>query len=154
MIQTYYEKKAWNNNRGYKELGLLLILFFIWPFGAWLYSLYNANKKSSYVIFFMFSLLLCWHMAPNVDTSSYTDFFGILERFNNSYITTTDIKAEIEAYISMDKNAPKELYENIVIWFVKSFTNNYHFYFLICAIPVAYCQSLQRNLFDRGEALS
>lgn len=150
MIQTYYPKHPWNNNRGYKDVGSLLVLFFIWPFGAWLYSLYNANKKSSYVIFFLFSLLFCWHMAPNGESAYYTDFFGILERFENSFISASDIKANIEAYISMDDNAPKELYENIVIWFVKSFTNNYHFYFLTCAIPVAFCQlnSLKRITQD------
>lgn len=150
MIQTYFKNRPWDNNRGYKELGPLLILFFVWPFGAWLYSLYNANKKSSYVIFFLFSLLLCWHMAPNGDSGNYTDFSGILERFTDSFITTADIKAEIQAYISMDDNAPKELYEDIVIWFVKRFTNNYHFYFLLCAIPVAFCQlkSLKRITQD------
>lgn len=150
MIQTYFKNRPWDNNRGYKELGPLLILFFVWPFGAWLYSLYNANKKSSYVIFFLFSLLLCWHMAPNGGFGNYTDFLGILERFTDSFITTADIKAEIQAYISMDDNAPKELYEDIIIWFVKSFTNNYHFYFLLCAIPVAICQlkSLKRITQD------
>ena len=148
MIQTYYPKHPWNNNRGYKEFGPLLLLFLIWPFGAWLYSLYNANKKSSYVIFFMFSLLLCWHMSPN--SGEYDDFIGILERFNDSFFTTIDIKHQINLYFSMDENAPKELYENILIWLVKGFTNNYHFYFLLCAIPVAYCQlkSLKRITQD------
>ena len=148
MIQTYYEKHPWNNNRGYKKLGLLLILFFIWPFGTWLYSLFNANKKSSYTIFFFFSLLLCWHMSPN--SGEYDDFIGILERFNESYFTSIDIRHQINLYFSMDDNAPKELYENILIWFIKGFTNNYHFYFLLCAIPVAYCQlkSLKRITQD------
>lgn len=150
MIQTYYPKCCWNNNRGYKEFGSLLILFLIWPFGAWLYSLYNANRRSSYLIFFMFSLLLCWHMAPTEYTDFYDDFLGILARFNEYYFTDADIKHQINLYSSMDDNAPKELYENIMIWFVKSFTNNYHFYFLLCAIPVAYCQlkSLKRITQD------
>ncbi|MBQ2451513.1 MAG: EpsG family protein [Lachnospiraceae bacterium] len=148
MIQTYSAKHPWNNNRGYKELGPLLILFLIWPFGAWLYSLYNANKKSSYVIFFMFSLLLCWHMTPY--SGEYDDYIGILERFNYNYFTTHDIKTQINAYFAMDDDAPKELYENIMIWFIKGFTNNSHFYFLFCAIPVAYCQlkSLKRITQD------
>lgn len=140
MVQTYFDKDSWNKNRGYKELGSLLILFFIWPFGAWMYSLYNANKKSSYVIFFMFSLLLCWHMAPTGFTDYYDDFLGILQRFEESRFTNIEIKQQIELYLSMDDNAPKEIYENILIWFTKSFTDNYHFYFLLCAIPVAFCQ--------------
>ena len=148
MIQTYYPKHPWNNNRGYKDVGSLLVLFFIWPFGAWLYSLYNANKKSSYVIFFLFSLLMCWHMSPN--SGEYDDFIGILKRFQESYFTSTELSHQINQYFSMDDNAPKELYENIVIWFVKNFTNNYHFYFLLCAVPVAFCQlkSLKRITQD------
>ncbi len=150
MIQTYYAKNPWNRNRGYKDLGSLLIMFFIWPFGAWLYALYNANKKSSYVIFFLFSLLLCWHMSPTGYTDFYDDFIGILERFQERVFTNLDISHQIHQYFSMDDNAPKELYENIMIWFVKGFTNNYHFYFLLCAIPVAYCQlkSLKRITQD------
>lgn len=150
MIQTYYPKYSWNNNRGYSDILPLLLLFFIWPFGAWLYSLYNANKKSSYVIFFMFSLLLCWHMTPTGYSDFYDDFIGILERFNTKSFTMLDIKTQIDAYFSMDEYAPKELYENIMIWFVKSFTDNYHFYFLLSAIPVAFCQlkSLKRITQD------
>lgn len=150
MIQTYYKSSSWSKNRGDKNLSPLLLLFILWPFGAWLYSLYDANKKASYAIFFMFSLLLCWHMTPTGYTNFYDDFLGIMDRFNTSFFTTLDIKTQISAYISMDNNAPKELYENIVIWFVKGFTDNYHFYFLICAIPVAYCQlkSLKRITQD------
>ena len=150
MIQTYFKNNPWDKNRGDKELAPLLILFLIWPFGTWLYSLFNANKRSSYVVFFMFSLLLCWHMAPTGYTDYYDDFLGILDRFNAYYFTDSDIKHQINLYLSMDKNAPKELYENILMCFVKGFTHNYHFYFLLCAIPVAYCQlkSLKRITQD------
>ena len=150
MIQTYFNNNPWNNNRGYKNYAALLIFFIIWPFGAWLYSLYDANKKSSHTIFFMFSLLLCWHMAPTGYTNFYDDFLGIYDRFNMSFFTDSDIRRQINLYFSMDKDAPKELYENIMIWFVKGFTNNYHFYFLLCAIPVAFCQlkSLKRITQD------
>ena len=130
MVQTYFKYNTWNNNRGNKDLGPLLILFFILPFAAFLYSLYNANKRSSYVIFFMFSLLLCWHMAPTGYTNYYDDFLGILDRFNENHFTDLDIKYQINQYFSMDKNAPKELYENILTWLIKKYTNNYHFYFL------------------------
>ena len=150
MVQTYFKYNTWNNNRGNKDLGPLLILFFILPFAAFLYSLYNANKRSSYVIFFMFSLLMCWHMAPTGYTNYYDDFLGILDRFNENHFTDLDIKHQINQYFSMDKNAPKELYENILTWLIKKYTNNYHFYFLLCAIPVAYCQlkSLKRITQD------
>ena len=150
MIQTYDKNHPWNNQKEDKNLGYKLIMFFIWPFGTWLLSLLYANKRSSYVIFFLFSLLLCWHMAPTGLTDYYDDFLGIMERFNDTFFTYQDITLQIDSYIAMDKTAPKELYENILIWFVKNFTDNYHFYFLLCAIPVAYCQlnSLKRITQD------
>lgn len=150
MIQTYQISNPWSNRRGCKDLGALLIFFFIWPFGAWLYSLYEANKRSSYVIFFMFSLLLCWHMSPVDGAEMYDDFIGIMQRFQTSRFSTYEIVYQIQSFFTFSDDAPKELYENIVIWIVKGFTDNYHFYFLICAIPVAYCQlkSLKRITQD------
>lgn len=123
-----------------QEYIIKLILFFIWPFGAWAYSLMSANKKSSYLIFFLFSLLICWHFAPTGFNSDYDDFIGILDRFNSTFFTGQEIYQQIVNYFHFSDEAPKELYENIVIWLIKSFTDNYHYYFLICSIPVAYCQ--------------
>lgn len=64
MVQTYFKYNTWNNNRGNKDLGPLLILFFILPFAAFLYSLYNANKRSSYVIFLCLACYCAgiWHL--------------------------------------------------------------------------------------------
>lgn len=115
-----------------------ILFFLLWPFGAWLYCFKQPQFKSSYVIFFLFSLLLCWHMSPMSD-SGYDDFIGIKERFDTAIISTTDLKYEIDAYFSMADDAPKELYEDILTWFVKGCTNNYHFFFLLAAIPIAFC---------------
>ena len=131
MIRTYDIQHTWINKKGNNSLGLKLILFFIWPFGAWLYSLCDANKRSSYIIFFLFSLLLCWHMSPNITEGFYDDFLGILERFKNTDFTYQEISTQIRDYFTFSNNAPKELYENIIICFVKSITDNYHFYFLL-----------------------
>ena len=77
-------------------------------------------------------------MSPMSD-SGYDDFIGIKERFDTAIISTTDLKYEIDAYFSMADDAPKELYEDILTWFVKGCTNNYHFFFLLAAIPIAFC---------------
>lgn len=92
------------------------------------------------MIFFLFSLLICWHMAPVSLSNMYDDFLGIFQRFQSTTITTDEMIKQVQAYFSFGREAPKEIYEIIVIWFIKQFTNNYHFYFLVCAIPVAYFQ--------------
>lgn len=123
-----------NNN-----IGHLILFYIIWPFGAWLASLKQANTKAAYVIFFLFSLLLCWHMSPN-GAIHYDDFVGIMERFNSTNITSNMMVEEFEAFITFSDDAPKELYGDFLTWFVKLFTDNYHFFFLVASIPVALCQ--------------
>ena len=132
------------------NIGSRLFAFFIWPFGAWLSALRKANQKSSYVVFFLFSLLLCWHMSPTEGTY-YDDFVGILDRFKNTYFTTNDIVDQIRLFITRSDDAPKELYENVLTWFIKSYTDNYHFFFLLASIPIALCQlkSLSFITFDK-----
>lgn len=147
MIRTYDNKHPfWHNEYDAK---FKFLLFLIWPFAAWVYSLRTANTRSSYIIFFLFSLLLCWHMTA-VPGSDYDDFKGILERFETTNDTFSELQFKIASYFSGADGAPKEIYEIIMIYIVKLFTDNYHFYFLLCAIPVAFCQleSLKRITSD------
>lgn len=122
-----------------KEIVSKLFLFLIWPFATWLYCIKYPKSRSSYLIFFLFSLLLCWHMSPYM-TSSYDDFLGILERFESFDLSDAELYINLEDYFSFKESAPKEIYEIILSYFTKLFTDNYHFYFLLAAIPVALCQ--------------
>lgn len=139
MEKTFDVKYPWRYSKKDRNAVAKFILYIIWPFCAWLVCLKSANTKVSYIIFFLFSLLICWHMSPN-GTLFYDDFVGILDRYNTTNISTMQLSSQIRDFFLMNENAPKELYENIIIWFVKLFTDNYHFYFLICSIPVAYFQ--------------
>lgn len=145
MIQTFNPKHPWRITDNL--LIPKLILFIIYPFGAWLYALVDPRSKSSYVIFFLFSLLLCWHMAPTGLTDYYDDFLGIMERFQTSFYTLQDITEDFHLFITFDDNAPKEIYEEFLIWLTKLFSDNYHYYFLLASIPVALCQlSVMRRI--------
>ena len=123
-----------------KEFALLLLFYIIWPFGAWLYSVvYITRTRSAYIIYFLFSLLICWHFSPqNVD--HYDDFLGILDRFRSTHISTSDLGNIIKAYFTGSNGSEKELYEAFLNWFSRLFTENYHFYFFLASIPVALCQ--------------
>lgn len=142
-------KQLWIKEGGDSFFGKL-IFFIIWPFGAWLYSLIEPRSRSSYLIFFLFSLLLLWHMAPTGINDKYDDFLGILNEFQNQNLTTSEFIDLVVAYFSFSKDAPKELYQDFLIWFTKIFTDNYHFFFLFAAIPVAILQlmSLRRITSD------
>ena len=131
--------KEFMDNTNNSNLGQKMILYIIFPFGVWVHSVFHAKSKSSYVIFFLFSLLLCWHMAPT-NTEKYDDFIGILERFETTNVSTDQLTHDVEAYFSHSDIAPRDIYESILIWFVKLFTDNYHFFFLLASIPITLCQ--------------
>lgn len=118
-----------------------IIFFILWPFGAWISALKDANKKSSFIVFFFFDLLLLWHMSPTEYGNGYHDFLGIMERFQMNNITLNDLLYKLDAFIHFSDDAPKEIYEDILTWITKTFvSDNYHFYFLFAVIPIAYCQ--------------
>ena len=117
-----------------------MLFYLFWPFGTWLFCLKEPRTKSSYLVFFLFSLLLLWHMSPAGLTDEYHDFLGILEEFNTTKITTGEFLDEVVAFFTFSDDAPKELYQDFLTWFTKLFTENYHFMFLLAAIPVAYFQ--------------
>ena len=127
-----------------------LLLFIIWPFGMWLYCIKHSKSHSSYIIFFFFSLLICWHMAPYI-TLSYDDFLGILSRFEDFGMNSSTLSKEISDYFTFKASAPKEIYEIILTYFVKSFTDNYHVFFLMAGIPIVLCQlkSMSYITFDK-----
>lgn len=115
------------------NLAVKLIMFIIWPFGTFIGSVFEANKKSSYVIFFLFGVLFCWNMAPR-ETNRYDDFLGMVNIFETTDYTYDDISDQIKKYIYFDDDAPKELYNNVLISITKSISENYHLYFAFAAI--------------------
>ena len=148
MEKTYDSKRPWKYAFN-ESITIRLLAYIIWPFGTWLYSLRKANSKASFIIFFLFSLLICWHFSETSGLA-YDDFIGIKQRFEQTNISTDQLLNQIEAYFSLKEDAPKELYEIVMIWLTKSIVNNYHLYFLLCAIPVAIFQllTLRRVVMD------
>lgn len=63
-----------------KELVIKLVLFVICPFAAFLGSLLRPTSKSSFVIYFLFGILFCWHMDP-AGLTEYDDYMGIRDEF-------------------------------------------------------------------------
>lgn len=140
MIKTFNTNRPWPQYENNTNYIVKLVLFLIWPLGSFLYCLGSSKTRSSYFIFFLFFLLICWHFSPTGYSERYDDFLGILERFNDTNFTFAEIAQQFKDFFTFSAEAPKELYENVTIFLVKLFTDNYHFYFLLCAIPVAYCQ--------------
>lgn len=142
-------------SENYGEWTFKAILFLLWPFGAFLYSLRDAASKSSYVIYFLFGVLFCWHMAPVIPESK-CDFMRIIERFAESHYTWTDIANQLYAHLTFTNGDSKELYENFLVCLTKSFTENYHLFFVFASIPYLFFMLKSLNQitsdkrFDKG----
>lgn len=114
------------------------VLFILYPFAAFLISLLDIKRRSSYMVFFLFGVLLCWHMSP-YNTTSYDDFLGILGRFLANTYSTSDIRQQIISYFTFSEDAPKEIYENVLNYVVKEISGNYHLFFALASVPVLIC---------------
>lgn len=133
-----------------REFWVKIVLFIIYPFGTFLLSLINANRKSSYLIYFLFGVLFCWHMNPT--SLQFTDdFYWIMLRVVENNFTGIDIWNQIVSYVTFTEDAPKEIYENVLNWFSKLFSPNPHLFFAFASVPflVFMLGSLNKITSDR-----
>lgn len=111
-----------------------LMLFLISPFISFVISLIDPRSKSSYLIFFLFGLIFCWHLNPT-HLDRYEDLFGIIDYFEYNNFSTDEILNQIRYYFTFSEYSQKEIYQNVMIWFTKLFSNNYHCFFFLVSIP-------------------
>lgn len=112
-----------------------LILFVFCPFLSFLYSLRDAASRSSYMIYFLFGVALCWSMDVNMSPDAYyNDLQGIMERFRNFNMSWDELKVQVNEYFSFSGQSEKELYGVAMMWFTKQFTQNPHVYFALSAV--------------------
>lgn len=91
-----------------KELVIKMVLFVLCPFAAFLGSLLRPTSKSSFVIYFLFGILFCWHMDPK-GLVVYDDYIGIRDLFLKYKYTMTDFYDKLWLYITFE-GKEKELY--------------------------------------------
>ena len=116
-----------------KELIIKLVLFVICPFAAFLGSLLRPTSKSSFVIYFLFGILFCWHMDPK-GLVAYDDYIGIRDLFLKYKYTMTDFYDKLWLYITFE-GKEKELYSVFLNAFTRQFSDNYHLFFAIASVP-------------------
>lgn len=149
MNSLYYNRVLYNQLDS-QVLIFKLFVFIMCPFAAFLFSLKDAASRSSYVIYFLFGIVFCWHMNPT-GVERYDDLIGIMQRVLDSNYTWDDICDQIVAFFSFSDDSPKELYENILIFISKSFSRNPHLFFAIASVPFLIFQlkSLRQITSDR-----
>lgn len=131
LISTNIKRFTLGKN---EETGFKLVLFCFWPFGSFLYSLRNAASMSSYIIYFLFGVVFCWHMNPT-SLDNHADMIEIMRRVITYDFTWSDICTQAAKYFTFTDETSKELYENFLIFLSKSLSPNPHVFFALASIP-------------------
>lgn len=111
------------------------LLFIIYPFGVFLYSLFNIKSKSSQNIFFLFCILFGYTFVienREADSWNYLQDFYV-----DSKIDFTQYTKIVNEYIGFDSNV-KDLYTLTCNFVISRFTLNYHFLMLLFASVFAF----------------
>lgn len=116
-----------------KELVIKLVLFVLCPFAAFLGSLLRPTSKSSFVIYFLFGILFCWHMDP-AGLTEYDDYIGIRDEFLAYKYSMADFLEKFVGYITL-QGKERDLYSVFLNAFTRIFSSNFHLYFAIASIP-------------------
>lgn len=116
-----------------QELIIKLVLFILCPFAAFLGSLIRPTSKSSFVIYFLFGVLFCWHMDP-AGLTGYDDYIGIRDEFLAYKYSMADFLEKFVGYITL-QGKERDLYSVFLNAFTRIFSSNFHFYFAIASIP-------------------
>lgn len=109
-----------------------LLLFIIWPFGAFLASLIKPNSKSSYCIYWLFGILFCWSMYYKGES---IDFNNIVLRFYAQPDLSFNELIERITNLYTDNSKDSDIYNILLNWVTQQFSNNFHTLFAIASIP-------------------
>lgn len=130
-MNTYF-KTSWLPEKK-NDILIKLILFLISPFVSFLYSLLRIKTKSSFVVFFLFSVV--FGMSMNYDKFSELDGFRHKEDFlTYQNQTISSYTNSVKAFFTSDNNQNKDLYEITIKFLISRFTNNYHVLYMFLAV--------------------
>lgn len=123
-----------------RDIADKIILFLISPFFAFLYSLQRIKTKSSYIVFFLFSV--CFGLSFTVDSGKsesmeldgafYRETF---EQYGNT--TSHEFYSGLIEFLSFDEGA-EDYYFDTVAFYVSRITDNYHVMFMVFAAVFAF----------------
>ncbi len=129
-----------------RDIGLILLFFLIWPFGAFLYALYYYNKKESKIVFILFTGLFGYSMLP---MSPGLDLYRVLHEFPTySSLSYSDFKQSFRnLYSNSGDSASVDLYRDTVTFIVSRFTENGKWLMLAFGLFTGYAYTKVLSLF-------
>ena len=115
------------------DVKIKFLLFLLSPLLGFVYSLKRINTKSSFIIFFLFSLCFGMCFSPKnypiyIDGQHYQDLFL---SYRNIEIET--FESNFDRYISFNSKL-KDYYADTLAFFVSRISDNYHVFFFVASI--------------------
>lgn len=115
------------------------LLFLLSPLLGFIYSLKRINTKSSFIIFFLFSLCFGMCFTPSkcsmyIDGQNYQELF--LESININNIT---FENKFKEYITFNSDE-KDIYAEALSFYISRISNNYHLFFFVASIIFSFFQ--------------
>jgi hypothetical protein len=116
--------------QGTNNVPYLIILTVVYPFAAFLLSLFNFGKKPNRVVIVLFLALYGLTFLPivNSDGEKYEEIFSSYQSYNFS-----DYIRELEMISSSEVRNP-DVYAPTLLYVTSRFTSDSRFFFLIAAI--------------------
>lgn len=137
-VSSRYRTLLYNSRD--KTLGYLLICFILWPFGTFLYSLYNYTHKESRIIFVLFTAVFGYSMIADSDE---LDLFRYLEKITE-YIQLSSgefFKMISGTYSGATNRDAGDLYVDIVAFLVSRFSSSGSVLMMVFGLVFGYVYS-------------
>lgn len=112
-----------------KTLGFLILLFIIWPFGAFLFALSKYNQKESQFIIVLFTGLFGYSMIAE---SASLDIFRVLKLAGiYSGISSLQIIEIVTGLYGPEPDNALDIYKDLIAFIVSRFTTNGNILFMV-----------------------
>lgn len=125
---------------------IIILFFLIWPFGAFLYALYNYDKRGSKVVLVLFTALLGYSM---ISVSRGLDLYRVLQSLADyshlSFGDFTDRHGNLYSNNNMSESI--DLYRDTVTFLVSRFTKNGKWLMFVFGLVAGYVYTKVLSLF-------
>lgn len=139
MLEVSRKNMALTFNEMRSQYLLMLLLFVFWPFGAFLYALYNYTEKISKIVFIIFTALFGYSLVAE---SSGLDLYRVMQLLPDAY------GQSLQSFIAnRSAHGSVDIYRDAVTFLVSRFTKNPKWLMCVFGLIAGYVYTKVLSLF-------
>ena len=140
---TYVHHLSYNYSSQRYRYYFVFLLFIVWPFGAFLHSLYQYDKRESKIVFILFTALFGYSLVAEFGG---LDLYRVMQSLAPvSRLTFAEFK---EAHLGQES---VDLYRDLVTFLVSRLTNNPKWLMFTFGIVAGYFYTRVLSLFTHEQ---